>query len=252
MHNDYGKDMSLEIINLTVIYNEGMEDETQALKGVNASFCAGEITAVVGEMGSGKSTLADHLNGLLTPTEGLVLLDGQDVSRTENKKEIARRVGYIMQQPEKQIFCQTVKEEIAFAPKNFGFTQEETECVVKEVAKELGLSEELLQKDPLKLSSGQKRMVAIASVLAQKPDYLVLDEPTVGLDDFATRDVLKLLIRLKEKNIGVIFITHNFDYAFAIADKFLVLKEGEAVLLKTKEEAKSFSHYEENFLKNFC
>lgn len=234
--------MSLEIKNLTVIYNEGMEDETQALKGVNAAFYAGEITAVVGEMGSGKSTLADHLNGLLPPTKGQVFLDGLDLATVENKKEATRRVGYVMQQSEKQIFCQSVKEEIAFAPRNFGFSPEETEKVVLEVANELNIEENILAKDPLKLSSGQKRIVAIASVLAQKPNYLVLDEPTVGLDDLATRSVLKLLCRLKEKNIGVIFITHNFDYACAIADKFLVLKDGEAVFYGTKNEAKDFLH----------
>ena len=230
--------MSLEIKNLTVIYNEGMEDEVVALKGVSVVFSPGEITAVVGEMGSGKSTLADHLNGLLTPTKGSVLLDGQDMAQTR-KKEITRRVGYIMQQSEKQIFCQTVKEEIAFAPKNFGFSEDKTERIISEVTSELGL-EDILQSDPLKLSFGQRRIVTIASVLAQEPDFLVLDEPTAGLDDFATKAVLKLVWHLKEKNIGIVFITHNFDYAFAIADKFLVLKNGLAVFYGTKEEAKKY------------
>ncbi len=234
--------MSLKIENLTVIYNKGFEDETLALNELNAEFPAGQISAVVGEMGSGKSTLADHLNGLLTPSAGRVLLDGQDVSQAENKMEITRRIGYVMQQAEKQIFCQTVEEEIAFAPKNFGFSAEETERIVRELSRELALSDDILRRDPLKLSSGQKRIVAIASVLAQKPDYLVLDEPTAGLDDFATRAVLQLLCRLKEneeRKIGIIFITHNFDCAFAVADKFLVLKNGEAVFQGTKEEAKN-------------
>ncbi len=236
--------MSLKIENLTVIYNKGFEDETVALKELNAEFPAGQISAVVGEMGSGKSTLADHLNGLLTPSAGRVLLDGQDVSQAEDKMEITRRVGYVMQQAEKQIFCQTVEEEIAFAPKNFGFSVEETERIVHELSRELALSDDILHRDPLKLSSGQKRIVAIASVLAQRPDYLVLDEPTAGLDDFATRAVLQLLCRLKENGkIGIIFITHNFNYAFAIADKFLVLKDGEAVFNGTKEEAKNIMEF---------
>ena len=215
--------MALEVQNLTVIYNAGQEDEVTALGDLNATFEKGEITAVVGEMGSGKSTLADHLNGLLQPTSGRVLLDGCDVATFTDKREVARRVGYVMQQAERQIFCQTVAEEISFAPRNFGFGEEQTHQIVARVANSLGIGEEILAQDPLKLSSGQKRIVAIASVLAQRPDYLVLDEPTAGLDDLATRALLKLLCSLKKQGIGIIFITHDMEIARLIADKFIVL-----------------------------
>ena len=219
--------MALEVQNLTVIYNAGQEDEVTALRGLNATFEKGEITAVVGEMGSGKSTLADHLNGLLQPTSGRVLLDGCDVATFPDKREVARRVGYVMQQAERQIFCQTVREEISFAPRNFGFGEEQTNQIVATLAKNLAIGEEMLEQDPLKLSSGQKRIVAIASVLAQKPNYLVLDEPTAGLDNFATRSVLRLLLTLKKQGIGIIFITHDMEIARLIADKFIVLQDAE-------------------------
>ena len=215
--------MALEVQNLTVVYNAGQEDEVTALRGLNLTFERGEITAVVGEMGSGKSTLADHLNGLLQPTSGTVLLDGRDVATFPDKREVTRRVGYVMQQAERQIFCQTVKEEISFAPRNFCFTEEQMHQIVATLAKNLEITEEILEQDPLRLSSGQKRIVAIASVLAQKPDYLVLDEPTAGLDNFATRALLRLLCSLKQKGLGIIFITHDMEIARLIADKFIVL-----------------------------
>lgn len=219
--------MSIILNNLTSIYAKGTPAEYKALDGVDLTIERGRTIAVIGPTGSGKSTLALHMNGLLIADEGAISVDGIEIrSGSKELREVRRRVGVVFQYPEQGFFCDTVREEIAFSPRCWGKSEEEIESAVERAASLLGLPEDALSKDPLTLSGGMRRRAAIASVISSEPDYLVLDEPTAGLDASGARRLLDMIDALKEQGSGVVLITHDLDAAFAHADGIAALDAG--------------------------
>ena len=215
----------LEIKDLNHIYSAGTPFEHVALKGV--SFCVekGEFIGVIGHTGSGKSTLMQHLNGLLKPTSGSILLDGKDIWADKETTRAARfRVGLVFQYPEYQLFEETVYKDIAFGPKNMKLSAEEIDRRVREAADFVGLTQEQLKASPFDLSGGQKRRVAIAGVIAMEPDVLILDEPTAGLDPEGREDILVNIDRYrKEKNGTIMMVSHSMSDVARMADRLLVM-----------------------------
>lgn len=219
--------MSIEVKNLFHTYDEKMPTEWPALTDI--SFCAqkGEIVSIVGHTGSGKSTLAQHLNGLIIPQRGEVVIDGMRVAaKTPELRKIRRLVGLVFQYPEQQIFAESVEDELSFSPLNWGVSGEELKKRVRSAMESIGLDEELLPQNPFELSGGQKRRVAIASVLAADPEYLVLDEPTAGLDASGAAELVALLENFRRAGRMVIHITHDLELAFNISDKIIILAGG--------------------------
>ncbi len=225
----------LETKNLSYTYAKGSPFSHAALKNVSVSFAQGELTAIIGHTGSGKSTLIQHLNGLLKPSEGQVLLNGKDI--WENPKEIRNirfQVGMVFQYPEHQLFEDTVFKDISFGPKNMGLSEEEIANRVTQAADFAGLSPDLLQKSPFDLSGGEKRRVAIAGVLAMRPKVLILDEPTAGLDPAGRDALLEQINRYRKQNDAtVLLVSHRMEDVAHIADKVLVMQDGEAVMYDT-------------------
>lgn len=215
----------LEVKNLTHIYSAGTPFEHTALSGV--SFCVerGEFIGVIGHTGSGKSTLMQHLNGLLKPTSGSVILDGKDIWSDKAATRQARfRVGLVFQYPEYQLFEETVYKDIAFGPKNMGLSAEEIDRRVREAAGFVGITDEQLQVSPFDLSGGQKRRVAIAGVIAMEPEILILDEPTAGLDPAGRADILKNIEDYrKAKNATVMMVSHSMTDVARLTDRLLVM-----------------------------
>jgi energy-coupling factor transport system ATP-binding protein len=230
--------MSIRVTDLTHVYHQGTPLERRALDGVNLLVEPGSWVSVVGHTGSGKSTLAQHLNGLLFATRGVVEVDG--VFLREDAPELLRKarkkVGLVFQYPEQQLFAETVSEEIAFAPRNWGIPKERLPEVVHAAAACVGLEKSLLGMNPFNLSGGQKRRVALASVLASEPDYLVLDEPTAGLDGKGRKELLSLLSRFVREGKGVVLVTHDLDTALAHSHRILVLEDGKVFALGTPQE----------------
>lgn len=225
----------IKLEQVSYLYNPGTPFQKAALKNVNLSFTPGVITGIIGHTGSGKSTLAQLLNGLLRPTEGEILLDGEDVfSDSKNRVRSRFRVGLVFQYPEYQLFEETVYRDIAFGPKNMGKTEEEIHSLVMEACEFTGVSEEMLKKSPFELSGGQKRRVAIAGILAMDPEVLVLDEPAAGLDPSGREEILgRLCAYQRAKKKTVILISHSMEDIARYADELLVLKEGEVFLHDT-------------------
>ena len=215
----------LEVKNLTHIYSAGTPFEHKALDSV--SFCVerGEFIGVIGHTGSGKSTLMQHLNGLLKPTSGSIILDGQDIWSDKKLTRQARfRVGLVFQYPEYQLFEETVFKDIAFGPKNMGLSVEEIDRRVREAAGFVGISEELLEASPFDLSGGQKRRVAIAGVIAMEPEILILDEPTAGLDPAGREEILMNIERYrKAKNATIMMVSHSMNDVARLTDRLLVM-----------------------------
>jgi energy-coupling factor transport system ATP-binding protein len=200
-----------------------------ALKNVNVGFEAGAVTGLIGHTGSGKSTLVQMLNGLIRPTSGSILLDGEDI--WERPKEIRRirfRVGLVMQYPEYQLFDETVRRDIGFALRNMELSEEEIAARVDEAAENVGLDPSLLDKSPFDLSGGQKRRAAIAGILAMRPEVLVLDEPAAGLDPRGRADILGYLRRYRDKNgATVILVSHSMEDMAQYCDRVVVMRGGE-------------------------
>ena len=223
--------MSLKLENVSVVYGEGTPFRKIALDNINIEFPKGKITGIIGHTGSGKSTLAQLLNGLNKPTSGNIYLDGKDI--WEKPKEISKirfKVGLAFQYPEYQLFEETVGKDIAFGPKNMGLNDNEIALRVAEAAKLCGIPEDSLNRSPFELSGGQKRRVAIAGVMAMRPEYLVLDEPAAGLDPVGKTDILSGIINYKNETDGtVILISHSMEDVAEYADRVLVLKKGELV-----------------------
>ena len=221
----------LEVKNLTHIYSAGTPFEHAALKDISFSVEPGEFIGVIGHTGSGKSTLMQHLNGLLKPTGGTVLLGGKDIwSDKQLTRQSRFRVGLVFQYPEYQLFEETVYKDIAFGPKNMGLTQEEIDRRVRESLAFVGMSENCLDKSPFDLSGGQKRRVAIAGVLAMKPKIIVFDEPTAGLDPIGKATIFKAISEYRDKhNAVVIVVSHSMEDIAAVCDKVLVLNDGKLV-----------------------
>ena len=215
----------LEIKNLNHIYSAGTPFEHQALTDV--SFCVerGEFIGIIGHTGSGKSTLIQHLNGLLKPTSGQVLLDGKDIWENKAATRQARfRVGLVFQYPEYQLFEETVYKDIAFGPKNMGLDEQEIDRRVREAAGFVGLTEHQLQVSPFDLSGGQKRRVAIAGVIAMEPEVLILDEPTAGLDPAGREEILENIEAYrKAKNATIMMVSHSMNDVARMTDRLLVM-----------------------------
>ena len=222
--------MSIVVKELYHTYNLGLPTEVTALSGVSMSTERGEIVSVVGLMGSGKSTLAQHLNGLLFAQIESVSVDNCEITaKSVFTNEVRRKVGYVFQYPEQQIFSETVEKEISFAPTNWGVTGTELTKRIKESLSTVGLDENVLTKNPFTLSSGIKRRVAIASVIAATPDFIVLDEPNAGLDARGTEELINLMKTQADQGVGIVHITHDLTLALSISDKILVLDEGKSI-----------------------
>ncbi|MBR2889796.1 MAG: energy-coupling factor transporter ATPase [Oscillospiraceae bacterium] len=215
----------LEIKNLNHIYSAGTPFEHQALTDVSFSVERGEFIGVIGHTGSGKSTLIQHLNGLLKPTSGQIILDGKDIWSDKAATRQARfRVGLVFQYPEYQLFEETVYKDIAFGPKNMGLKPEEIDRRVREAAGFVGLTEQQLQVSPFDLSGGQKRRVAIAGVIAMEPEVLILDEPTAGLDPVGREDILEnIQAYRKAKNATIMMVSHSMNDVARLTDRLLVM-----------------------------
>lgn len=215
----------LEIKNLSHIYSAGTPFEHIALDDVSFSVNKGEFIGIIGHTGSGKSTLIQHLNGLLKPTSGQVLLDGIDIwSNKKYTREARFRVGLVFQYPEYQLFEETVFKDIAFGPKNMGLKANEVERRVREAAGFVGLTEAQLQASPFELSGGQKRRVAIAGVIAMEPEILILDEPTAGLDPVGREEILSNIRAYREtKNAAILMVSHSMSDVARITDRLLVM-----------------------------
>ncbi len=229
--------MSIIVQNLGHTYHPGTPLETRSLHDISFTFSRGTWLSIAGHTGSGKSTLAQHLNGIILPMEGEAAVDGMVLrEKSPDLREIRRKVGLVFQYPEQQLFAETVYEEIAFAPRNWGVPESEVKGRVHEAVAAAGLDENLLERSPFQLSGGEKRKVAIASVLSSEPDYLVLDEPTAGLDSFSRREITELLSRLKGKGMGILLITHDLDLALSRSDAILVLDGGRQAASGTPRE----------------
>lgn len=224
--------MSLEIRNLTHVYMEGTPFQATAIHDITAKIERGEFIGLIGHTGSGKSTLIQHLNGLLKPTSGTVLLDGSDLFQKNADLRAARmRVGLVFQYPEYQLFEETVIKDIAFGPKNLGFSDDEAARRAAEAAGLVALSPELLDKSPFELSGGEKRRAAIAGVLAMEPEILILDEPVAGLDPRGREEVLSLLERLHAaKGMTIVMVSHSMDDVLRLCTRLLVMKEGRLLI----------------------
>ena len=227
--------MSITVKELSYSYNKGLPNEEEALSGLSFTAEAGAVTSVLGHTGSGKSTLARHLNALMLPQQGEISVDGMKIIKGAKLREIRKKVGHVFQYPESQIFAESVAEEIAFAPRNWGRSEAEIKELIPVALSEVGLDPALAALSPYSLSGGQKRRLAIASVLAAQPDYVVLDEPTAGLDAAASKELLKLLLSLSQAGRGIIYITHDIETALSISSKILVLERGHSVSFDSPE-----------------
>ncbi|MGI6252848.1 MAG: ATP-binding cassette domain-containing protein [Aminivibrio sp.] len=231
------RSMSIAVRSLGHTYHPGTPLETRSLSDISFDFPRGTWFSVAGHTGSGKSTLAQHLNGIIRPMEGQVVVDGMEVKdKSPDLREIRRRVGLVFQYPEQQIFAETVRDEIAFAPLNWGVPEREIEDRIAAAVAAVGLDERFLPRSPLQLSGGEKRKVAIASVLSSRPDYLVLDEPTAGLDSFSRKELTALLSKLRKDGMGILLITHDLDIALSKSDTILVLDDGRQAALGSPRE----------------
>ena len=215
----------LQVQNLNYFYSMGTPFQHQALENVSFSVSRGEFIGIIGHTGSGKSTLMQQLNGLLKPTSGTVLLDGQDIWSDKSLTRQARfRIGLVFQYPEYQLFEETVNKDISFGPRNMGLSPEEIDRRVREAAAVVGLSEAQLQVSPFDLSGGQKRRVAIAGVIAMEPEVLILDEPTAGLDPAGREGILKNIEDYrKTHNAAILMVSHSMDDVARLTDRLLVM-----------------------------
>nr|WP_304016622.1 energy-coupling factor transporter ATPase [Ruminococcus bromii] len=228
----------LELKNLSYVYGTGTPFEKTAVNNLSLSIEKGEFIGIMGHTGSGKSTLVQMLNGLVKPTSGQVLLDGEDIwANPKDIRKIRFKVGMVFQYPEYQLFEETVAKDIAFGPTNMGKSGAELEKAVNDAARFTGLKDELLEKSPFDLSGGEKRRAAIAGVIAMNPEVLVLDEPTAGLDPMGRDVLLSQIVQYhKERKNTVILVSHSMEDIARVADKIIVMNKSNLVMFdKTKE-----------------
>lgn len=228
----------LELKNLSYVYGTGTPFEKTAVNNLSLSIEKGEFIGIMGHTGSGKSTLVQMLNGLMKPTSGQVLLDGEDIwANHKDIRKIRFKVGMVFQYPEYQLFEETVAKDIAFGPTNMGKSGAELEKAVNDAARFTGLKDELLEKSPFDLSGGEKRRAAIAGVIAMNPEVLVLDEPTAGLDPMGRDVLLSQIVQYhKERKNTVILVSHSMEDIARVADKIIVMNKSNLVMFdKTKE-----------------
>ncbi len=231
--------MQVTLEHVTHTYQPDSPFQATAIRDVNMVIQPGEFLALIGHTGSGKSTLAQHINGLLKPTEGRVLLDGQDIHQKGfDKKALRRKVGLVFQYPEHQLFEETVAKDVAFGPKNLGLDEKEIEERVIEALARVGLTQPgIAQKSPFELSGGQMRRVAIAGVLAMEPKVLILDEPTAGLDPAGRERILRKLMDYRRETEGtVLLISHSMDDVARLATRLLVFDKGRIAMDGTPAE----------------
>ena len=235
----------IRVENLTHTYGEGTPFCRSAVQDMSLAIYRGEFLGIIGHTGSGKSTLIQHLNGLLKPTSGRILLGGEDIWADPKKiRDVRFRVGLVFQYPEYQLFEETVYRDIAFGPTNMGLPKDEIDRRVRESAHFAGLTDDLLEKSPFALSGGQKRRVAIAGVLAMKPEVLILDEPTAGLDPKGRDDILGLVQKLhNEQGLTIILVSHSMEDVARYVSRLVVMNHGEKVFDGTPKEV--FRHYKE-------
>lgn len=231
--------MSIEVKNLSYIYEEGFPGESIALDDISFNIGDGELVGIIGHTGSGKSTLLQQLNGLIKPKSGTIIVDNTDLTNPDTSLlAVRRRVGLVFQYPEYQLFEETVAKDVAYGPMNLGLDEEEVSQRVEEAIELVGLDyDQVKNASPFELSGGQKRRVAIAGVIAMKPDVLILDEPTAGLNPKAHHDILNMVktIHKRTKNI-ILLVSHNMDDIANMADRVLVMNSGKLVMNGTPEE----------------
>ena len=231
--------MSIIVRHLTHIYSKGLPGETVALDDVSFEVAGGECIGIIGHTGSGKSTLLQHMNGLLKPHSGEIIVSDMNIGDGSVKKvDISKNVGLVFQYPEYQLFEETVAKDVAFGPRNLGVPEDEISSIVRESIELLGLDyDAVAEKSPFELSGGQKRRVAIAGVLAMKPKVLILDEPTAGLDPASKRDMLEVIKRLRqERNLIVVFVSHNMKDIAELSDRIIVMNGGKLVMNGSPKE----------------
>jgi len=230
--------VQITLENVSHTYQPGSPFQSTAIRDVNLTIEQGEFLALIGHTGSGKSTLAQHINGLLKPTAGRVLIDGKDIhDKSFDKKEVRRRVGLVFQYPEHQLFEESVEKDIAFGPKNLGLSAEEIKIRVQEALEKVNLTQDgIKEKSPFELSGGQMRRVAIAGVLAMRPEILVLDEPAAGLDPKSREDMLQLIANLHRNGTTVVMVSHAMDDVARFATRAVVMEKGTVAMTGTPEE----------------
>ena len=230
--------MSIELKNVTHIYSKGSSFEKVALDNINLTINKGEFVGLIGHTGSGKSTLVQHLNALLKPHMGQVLINGEDIGADKSRlKDIRSRVGLVFQYPEHQLFDMTVYKDVSFGPKNLGLSDEEIKERVEAALQTVGIPQDLYEKSPFELSGGQKRRVAIAGVLAMRPEILILDEPAAGLDPRGRDEILNQIKKMHEDlNITVILVSHSMEDIARLVERILVINNGQIVLTGSPKE----------------
>lgn len=230
--------MSIKINHLTHVYGENSVFEKKALDDINLEINDGEFIGLIGHTGSGKSTLIQHLNALLVPTSGEVLLNGENIYADKSKlKTIRQKVGLVFQYPEHQLFEMTVYKDVAYGPGNLGLSEDEIDKRVREALETVGLGDEIYEKSPFELSGGQKRRAAIAGVLAMEPEVLILDEPTAGLDPKGRDEILDAIKLMHEKRkITVILVSHSMEDVAKLVDRIVVLAKGKIAVTGTPKE----------------
>lgn len=242
--------MSIVLDNISYVYGAHTPYEKKALDGVTLEIHEGEFLGIIGHTGSGKSTLVQHLNGLLHPTSGKVMVNDVDLAdKTEEARNMRHTVGMVFQYPEHQLFEETIAKDIAFGPRNLGLSEEEVDERVREAMKFVGLDyDTYAERSPFHLSGGQMRRVAIAGVVALNPSYLILDEPSAGLDPFGREEIFDEIIRLhKEKGITVALVSHNMEDISRMATRLIVLDGGHVIL--DDEPLTIFMHHREELQK---
>ena len=237
--------MSIKIEHLSYVYGEGTAFEKKALDDISLELPDGQFIGSIGHTGSGKSTLIQHLNGLIKATSGQIYYNGQSIYQDNyNMKELRSKVGLVFQYPEHQLFEIDVFTDVCFGPKNLGLSQEETEERAREALEQVGLGEEFYRQSPFELSGGQKRRVAIAGILAMKPEVLILDEPTAGLDPKGRDEILDQIAMLhKERKITVILVSHSMEDVAKYVQRIIVMNRGKAMYDGAPREV--FKHYRE-------
>lgn len=229
---------------ISYIYSPGTAYEKKALDDVSLTINKGEFVGIIGHTGSGKSTLIQHFNGLEKATSGTIYFDGQDIyDKDFNMKSLRSRVGLVFQYPEHQLFETTVLEDVKFGPKNLGLSKVEVDLRAFEAIKQVGLSEKCYDDSPFELSGGQKRRVAIAGVLAMKPEILILDEPTAGLDPRGRDEILDQIAKLHKDGLTVILVSHSMEDVAKYADRIIAMNSGKVAFDGTPKAV--FRHYKE-------
>lgn len=237
--------MSLILDHVNYVYGEDTALAVHALKDVNLVIPDGQFIGLIGHTGSGKSTLVQHLNGLIKPTSGAIYFNGEDIHEKDyDKKRLRSKVGLVFQYPEHQLFEIDVFKDVCFGPKNLGLSQKETELRAYAALKQVGLEDDFFYQSPFDLSGGQKRRVAIAGVLAMKPEILVLDEPTAGLDPKGRDEILDQIAKLKEETgITVILVSHSMEDVAKYVERIIVMNQGSVLYDDVPREV--FKHYKE-------